>query len=199
MTQLLGEIMKLASVAIVALSLAVIASPARAQVGATAKPPAGQAATTSAALPPTVAFEPLPSGGRRMTVSVFAPRTDATLGRPADVREVVLKSETWYCERSSSETGAFALRVRRLLEDYLSGNVAQTATIFRQARDHANAADLDAFGAYALDGTGRYKASRTERYPDGQGAAEMRLNDCYSAQEMLAIKAEVARILGPSQ
>jgi hypothetical protein len=135
-----------------------------------------------------------------MTVSVLAPRTDATLGRPFDVREVVLKSETWYCERSGgAETGAFTSRVRRMLEDYLSGNVAQTATIFRQARDHANAADLDAFGAFVLGDTGRYKASRTVSYPGGQGPAELRLNDCYSAQEMQAIKAEVARVLGPAQ
>lgn len=190
--------MKLASVAVVACVVAAAPSPGRAQQMQTTKP---AAATSSVALPPTVAFEVLSSGGRRMTVSVSAPRTDATLGRPADVREVVLKSETWYCERSGNvSTGTFAGRVKELLEHYLSGDAVQTATVFRRARDMANGADLGAFGAYVLSDApqGRYKASRTESYPGGQGAAEMRFNDCYTAQEMQAIKNEVARILGPS-
>lgn len=188
--------MKLASVAVVACVVAAAPSPGRAQQMQTTKP---AAATSSVALPPTVAFEVLSSGGRRMTVSVSAPRTDATLGRPADVREVELNSDTWYCEEHQGEvsTGVFVRRVRELLELHLAGAIVDP-TVFSRPRDLANQPDLDAFARGVNWRDNAIKVKRTVRYPEGSDAGEIRFNDCYTAQEMQAIKAEVARILGPS-
>ena len=187
--------MQQTALAAAALSLALAIGGAQAQTPS--KPSAQAAASTSAvSLPPTVTFENL-SIGRRMIVNLAAPRTDATLGRPADVHQVVLRSDNWYCERQNVtvSTGAFASQIRTILEGYLAGN-------YRPPPDVgflANAPDLDAFAANVLAGSiggasnnTRFKVTSTL----DAGAAELRLNDCYTASEMQAIKDEVARVLG---
>jgi hypothetical protein len=187
--------MKRTVIAAVALALAAAAPVGRAQQAQASKP---AAATSSVALPPSVTYENL-NVGRRMIVNLAAPRTEAILGRPADVSVVNLRSDSWYCEPADRTvaTGAFVNEVRFVLESFLAGTVRPNPGW----KILANDPDLDAFGAYLLDGVGkaRIKATRTASYPSGQQSpAEMRFNDCYSTQELQAIKNEVARVLGPS-
>lgn len=190
--------MKLASAAVGAFLIAVAPGSGQAQLGTTAKPAAGQAVTSTVSVPPSVTFEEL-SIGRRMIVNLSAPRSEATLGRPADVREVVLKSDTWYCEPGRDGqpevTGSFANQVRGALEGYLAGEIRPSP----QWRILANGSDLDAFAANLLNGgaRARLKVNGRAQY-GGPVSGEIRFNDCYTAQDMQAIKTEVARILGPS-
>jgi hypothetical protein len=153
----------------------------------------------SGAANPAVSYETRGDGNRTMTVTLEAPTADATVRRDTNVVMVLLRSTSWFCERSdrTATVGQFSTRVRNMLNAHLAGTTPAPQSAIAMSSPQAT---IEAFGQNLFADDPRVLADGSAAYSSpNAGPAEIKRNDCYTRDEMQTIKSEVARIVrGPA-
>jgi hypothetical protein len=145
-----------------------------------------------------VSYEVLGNGTRNMYVDLMAPKSDATVQRDANVIYVELRSTSWFCERPdrTATAGQFSTKVRNMLNAHLDGSAPASPSVVGIAAPNIS---VDNFAMHLFPDDPRVFASKGAGYTSpNAGPTELTFDDCYTRDDMQAIKNEVAHIVRPA-